>query len=282
VNALTSPPAAEGYINVSEVTFGYGPGQTILDNISLAIGQGQFTAVIGPSGCGKSTLLRLLAGLVRPNEGQISVSGRPVAGPGLDRAVVFQDYSLFPWMTCLENIVLALEQAGLGRDKNEKRQIALEFLALVGLAADGGKLPGELSGGMRQRTAIARALAMNSPILLMDEPFGALDEITRARQQDLLLELWQSGSGVRQAGKTVFFVTHDVEEAVILGDRVIVMGTRPGRIVRDIPISLPRPRTRTGSLKHPDFPVLRDRLLGELNLVVDEQLLPASEGGASI
>ncbi|MDR1296603.1 MAG: ABC transporter ATP-binding protein [Deltaproteobacteria bacterium] len=274
--------ASGGYIDISGVGFGYGESQTVLENISLAIDRGQFAAVIGPSGCGKTTLLRLLAGLVRPTRGAIAVGGRPVEAPGLDRAVVFQDYSLFPWMTCLENIVLALDQAGIGRDRAGRRHVAQTFLELVGLADDGGKLPGELSGGMRQRTAIARALAINPPILLMNEPFGALDEITRARQQDLLLDLWQGGPGGGGAGKTVFFVTHDVEEAVILGDRVIVMGTGPGRIVRDMTVDLPRPRTRTSSLRHPNFNGLRDRLLDELNLVVDERLRPASEDGARI
>ncbi|MDR1870816.1 MAG: ABC transporter ATP-binding protein [Deltaproteobacteria bacterium] len=274
---MTSP-----YIAVNGVTFRYGPEQTILDNITLNIEKGEFVSVIGPSGCGKSTLLRLLAGLIKPVAGSVTVSSQPVTGPGLDRAVVFQDYSLFPWMTCQENIVLALERAGLGKTKTERREIALGFLSLVGLALDGNKLPGELSGGMRQRTAIARALAINAPTLLMDEPFGALDEITRARQQDLLLELWQGGQGEKEAGKTVFFVTHDVEEAIILGDRVIVMGSQPGRVVKDLAVTLPRPRTRMTSIQHKNFPSLRDYLLTELNLVVDERLAPPIEAGAAI
>ncbi|MDR1578541.1 MAG: ABC transporter ATP-binding protein [Deltaproteobacteria bacterium] len=269
------------YLTVNDVRFSYDHSQLILKDINLTIDQGQFVAVIGPSGCGKSTLLRLLAGLALPSVGRLTVSGHPITGPGLDRAVVFQDYSLFPWMTCQENIVLALERAGIGANKAERRQVSLDFLALVGLAQDGDKLPGELSGGMRQRTAIARALAINAPILLMDEPFGALDEITRARQQDLLLDLWQGGQE-KEAGKTVFFVTHDVEEAVILGDRVIVMGTHPGRVVRDIPIDLPRPRTRMGSLRHKNFTVFRDLLLTELNLVVDERLSPGLNAGEAI
>jgi NitT/TauT family transport system ATP-binding protein len=220
--------------------------------------------------------------LIKPAIGRLSIEGRPIEGPGLDRAVVFQDYSLFPWMSCQENIVLALERAGLGATKAERRQVALGYLALVGLAQDWDKLPGELSGGMRQRTAIARALAINAPTLLMDEPFGALDEITRARQQDLLLELWQGGTGDKKTGKTVFFVTHDVEEAVILGDRVIVMGTHPGRVVQDVPVTLPRPRTRMASIQHQNFPRLRNQLLTLLNLVVDESLAPPLDGGAAI
>ncbi|MDR0549102.1 MAG: ABC transporter ATP-binding protein [Deltaproteobacteria bacterium] len=271
------------YLTVEGASFWYdNPNHVVLKDINLAINRGEFVAVIGPSGCGKSTLLRLLAGLVKPPVGRLTAAGRLIEGPGLDRAVVFQDYSLFPWMTCRDNIVLALERAGLGQTKAERRTIALGYLNLVGLAQDGDKLPGELSGGMRQRTAIARALAINAPILLMDEPFGALDEITRARQQDLLLDLWQGGSTDQNAGKTVFFVTHDVEEAVILGDRVIVMGTHPGRVVREVPVNLPRPRSRMGSLRSPNFPILRDRLLTELNLVVDERLAPGVEVGAAI
>ncbi|MDR1520905.1 MAG: ABC transporter ATP-binding protein [Planctomycetota bacterium] len=270
--------AAPGCIAVEDVSFSYGGGERVLDRIDLAIDRGEFVAVIGPSGCGKSTLLRLLAGLAGPDSGRLSVSGVPVTGPGLDRAVVFQDYSLFPWMSCRDNIVLALEQAGMGAAREERRAIASDYLELVGLRADGGKLPGELSGGMRQRTAIARALAVNAPILLMDEPFGALDEITRARQQDLLLNLWQDGRA-GGGGKTVLFVTHDVEEAVILGDRVIVMGTRPGRIVRDFPVGLPRPRSRNSAIHHDDFVAVRDKLLRDLNLVVDERLGPAGLAG---
>jgi NitT/TauT family transport system ATP-binding protein len=273
--------AGTPYLSAEGVSFWYAPDRVILQNVDLFLSQGEFVAVIGPSGCGKSTLLRLLAGLIKPSIGRLTSAGREIEGPGLDRAVVFQDYSLFPWMTCLDNIVLALERAGLGSTKLSRRELAAGYLALVGLSQDGDKYPGELSGGMRQRTAIARALAINAPILLMDEPFGALDEITRARQQDLLLDLWQGGQG-DEAGKTVFFVTHDVEEAIILGDRVIVMGTCPGRVVREIPVTLPRPRGRTSSLACPDFPVLRDRLLTELNLVVGERLVAQCEDGSGI
>ena len=269
-------PDRARYISLAAVGFGYG-GETVLDRISLDIGRGEFVAVIGPSGCGKSTLLRLLAGLAFPDTGLLTISGRPVSGPGLDRAVVFQDYSLFPWMSCRDNIVLALEQAGMGGSRGERRAIASDYLELVGLRSDGGKLPGELSGGMRQRTAIARALAVNAPILLMDEPFGALDEITRARQQDLLLGLWQDSGG--EHGKTVIFVTHDVEEAIILGDRVIVMATHPGRVVRDMAVGLSRPRSRHGALHHENFVPARDELLDILNQVVGEQLEPAAPAG---
>jgi ABC-type nitrate/sulfonate/bicarbonate transport system ATPase subunit len=253
-------------ISVNDVVFGYG-GEIVLKEVSLAITKGEFVSVIGPSGCGKSTLLRLIAGLIFPNEGSVSVDGKTVSGPGLDRAVVFQDYSLFPWMTCIENVTLALEQAQLGRTNAERMHIAEKYLELVGLMGEGKKLPGELSGGMRQRSAIARALAQNAPILLMDEPFGALDEITRAKQQDALLELWQGSSD--GTGKTVLFVTHDVEEALILGDRVIVMGSHPGRIAFELKIALTRPRSHNSALRHPKFVELRNILLDKLDSLVE-------------
>jgi NitT/TauT family transport system ATP-binding protein len=256
------------YIGINNIVFSYDDPIT-LDHVNLSIERGEFVAVIGPSGCGKSTLLRLLAGLIFPKEGSITVGGSPVTGPGLDRAVVFQDYSLFPWMTARENVVLALEQAGLGVSKPERIHIAEEYLALVGLSGDGAKLPGELSGGMRQRTAIARALAQNAPILLMDEPFGALDEITRANQQDALLQLRQSGGAT---GKTVFFVTHDVEEALILGDRIIVMGAHPGRVVYELHVELQKPRSHSSALNDKRFVDQRNTLLDELNIVVNEHI----------
>ncbi|MDR0868851.1 MAG: ABC transporter ATP-binding protein [Planctomycetota bacterium] len=263
-------------IRLEKINFGYDRAR-VLDGIDLDVADGEFVAVIGPSGCGKSTLLRLLAGLAFPDAGAVTVDGAAITAPGLDRAVVFQDYSLFPWLSCRDNVVLALEQARLGRDKRDRREIAEKYLRLVGLAGDGEKLPGELSGGMRQRTAIARALAVNAPVLLMDEPFGALDEITRARQQDLLLELMSRGGG-----KTVLFVTHDVEEAVILADRVLVLSTHPGRIVRELTVDLPRPRSRSATLRHPRFNQLRDELLTELNRVIDDYLQPGGGDGAGI
>jgi NitT/TauT family transport system ATP-binding protein len=261
------------YIGINDIVFSYDDAlqstATTLDHVNLSIEHGEFVAVIGPSGCGKSTLLRLLAGLIFPKEGSISVDGNPVTGPGLDRAVVFQDYSLFPWMTARENVVLALEQAALGASKHERVTIAEKYLELVGLSGEGAKLPGELSGGMRQRTAIARALAQNAPILLMDEPFGALDEITRANQQDALLQLRQSGGAT---GKTVFFVTHDVEEALILSDRVIVMGSHPGRVVYELKVELQQHRSHSAALNDARFVDQRNTLLNELNTVVNEQI----------
>ena len=260
-------------IQLQGLGFSYA-GERTLHGIDLAIKTSEFVAVIGPSGCGKSTLLRLVSGLQLPTSGKVLVGGIPVTGPGLDRAMVFQDYSLFPWNSCTDNIVLALEQTRPELTRAERRQIAEEYLTMVGLAGSGGKLPGELSGGMRQRAAIARALAMNSPILLMDEPFGALDAITRARQQDILLDIWQSGGSLK---KTVIFVTHDVDEALILADRVIVLGVAPGHVAADIAVELPRPRSRETSVKSGRFRDLRERLIHELDLAVSRQLAAAQE-----
>jgi NitT/TauT family transport system ATP-binding protein len=176
--------------------------------------------------------------------------------------VVFQDYSLFPWMTAGQNVVLALEQAFPGKSKKEYRQTALEYLEMVGLTDAFPKLPGQMSGGMRQRAAIARSFAVNSPVLLMDEPFGALDAITRARLQDLLLQLWDQRKGER---KTVVFVTHDVDEALLLANRVVVLGLNPGTVKEVIQVEVPRPRIRKDLYLKEEFLVLRDRLVTVLH-----------------
>lgn len=265
-------------ITLQDVSFSY-CGELTLTDINLQIRENDFIAIIGPSGCGKSTLLRLISGLITPTRGKVLVGANPVIGPGLDRSVVFQDYSLFPWMSCHNNIVLALEQTNQRGGKSEHRRIVSKYLEMVGLAEEGHKLPGELSGGMRQRVAIARALAINAPILLMDEPFGALDAITRARQQEMLLDIWQS---CKTACKTVIFVTHDVEEALLLANRVIVLGTGPGRIIRDLKIDLPQPRSLLKSLADPHFYQLRDTILEELSGALTRQLSSEVREGASI
>jgi len=255
-------------ISLTNVSFVYG-SQQILDDITFTAAAGEFVCLLGPSGCGKSTLLRLLAGLALPSAGSLTLDGRPINGPGLDRGVVFQDYSLFPWMSTGQNIVLALEQAFPGQQKAEQRETAQAYLEMVGLADVYHKLPGALSGGMRQRAAIARAFAVDSPVLLMDEPFGALDAITRARLQDLLLTLWQQK---RDERKTVFFVTHDVEEAILLASRVVVMGLNPGSIRGVFPVDIPRPRHRQELFGSSAFVTLRDRLISELHADVLEEL----------
>jgi NitT/TauT family transport system ATP-binding protein len=208
-----------------------GPELTALEDISLDIAAGEFLALVGPSGCGKSTLLDLVAGLTAPTSGEVSVGGRPVTGPGLDRGVVFQQYALFPWRTAQANIEFGLEVKGVPRRRRAER--AREMLALVGLTAFADRYPHELSGGMRQRVAIARSLAYEPEVLLMDEPYAALDAQTREVLQEDLLAIW------RRTGTTVLFITHSIEEAVYLGQRVAVMTARPGRIKRIVDIDLP-------------------------------------------
>jgi NitT/TauT family transport system ATP-binding protein len=213
---------------------GSGPVEALRD-ISLAVGAGEFCTLIGPSGCGKSTLLGLIGGLVVPDTGRVLVDGRPVAGPDPKRvAMVFQDPGLFPWRTTLENVGFGLELQGVPRER--RRAAATELLAPLGLRDFGAKYPRELSGGMRQRVAIGRALAIDTPIILMDEPFGALDEQTRLLMGEWLLDIW------RRTRKTVVFVTHSLHEALALSTRVVVMTARPGRIksVLDLPMPYPR------------------------------------------
>src|SRR5215468_4146820 len=205
-----------------------------LARVDLTIARGEFVCLIGASGCGKSTLLRIVAGFEEPTSGEVTVHGRPVTGPGSDRGMVFQDYALFPWMTVRQNIGFGPRQRGLLR--SEIKAIADEFMKLVGLERFADRYPSQLSGGMKQRVAIARVLANNADILLMDEPFGALDALTREQLQRELLQIWA------RTGVTVIFVTHSVEEAVLLSDRVVVMSAGPGRIASDIAIDLPRPR----------------------------------------
>jgi NitT/TauT family transport system ATP-binding protein len=193
-----------------------------LDQVSLEVANREFVALLGPSGCGKSTLLYLIGGFLPVEAGTISVDGKPVSGPGPDRGIVFQHFALFPWKTVRGHILYGLERQGMAKDERETR--AMEFIELVGLQGFEDSYPSQLSGGMRQRTAIARTLAFDPKILLMDEPFGALDAQTRGLMQSELLRIWQ------RTPKTVIFVTHDVQEAVYLADRVAVMSARPGRI----------------------------------------------------
>jgi nitrate ABC transporter ATP-binding subunit len=213
--------------------------------VDLAIPKGEFVCMIGASGCGKSTLLRIIAGFEEPTTGEVAIDGESVTGPGGDRGMVFQDYALFPWMTVRQNISFGPRQRHLAREEIDKTTD--EFVRMVGLERFADRYPNQLSGGMKQRVAIARVLANNANILLMDEPFGALDALTREQLQNELLQIW------KRTGVTTIFVTHSVEEAVLLADRVLVMSAGPGRIDSDFRIDLPRPR----DVSSPEFNALR-------------------------
>lgn len=222
---------------------------TALDDFTLDVPAGEFLTVVGPSGCGKSTLLDLLGGLTRPTSGRILLDGEPITGPGLDRGVVFQQYALLPWRTARANVEFGLEAKGVGR--RERADVAREYLDLVGLTGFADRYPHELSGGMKQRVAIARSLAFDPEVLLMDEPFAALDAQTRESLQDELLRIW------RATGKTIVFITHGIDEAVYLGQRVAIMSPRPGRLraVRTIDLDRDgdedvRSTARFGRLRH--------------------------------
>jgi NitT/TauT family transport system ATP-binding protein len=224
---------------------------TALDRVSLDIGDGEFVTVVGPSGCGKSTLLSMAAGLVEPTAGEVTVDGRPVTGPGPDRGVIFQQYALFPWLTVRRNVEFGLKLTSM--PARERRRRAEHAIELVGLTDFADALPKTLSGGMKQRCAIARAYAVNPDVLLMDEPFGALDAVTRVQLQDQLLETWS------QERRTVMFITHDVEEAVYLARRVVVMAARPGRVHAVVDVDLPYPRNEQIRLS-PEFAALRNQV----------------------
>jgi ABC-type nitrate/sulfonate/bicarbonate transport system ATPase subunit len=219
---------------ISKVYTGDGHEVIAIDGIDLGIRNREFATILGPSGCGKSTLLRIVAGLAKPTQGLVRLDGQTISGPGQDRGMVFQSYTLFPWLTVKENIQFGLGLSGMDRARQE--QIAQEFVNKVGLKGFERAYPKALSGGMKQRVAIARALANNPAILLLDEPFGALDAQTRSLMQELLTRVWE------ELHITILFVTHDVEEAIFLSDRVFVMTARPGRIKAEIEVPLERPR----------------------------------------
>jgi NitT/TauT family transport system ATP-binding protein len=257
-------------LSLHGVDFSY-DATAILQGIELSIPEGQFVSLLGASGSGKSTLLRLVAGLQFPERGRLAWNGQSIAGPGLERGVVFQDYALFPWMSVVDNIAVAIGKARPATPKAARREEARDYLRKVGLEAAIGKYPFELSGGMRQRAAIARALALGSPLLLMDEPFGALDPVNRARLQDLLLEIWEASS----PKKTIVFVTHDVDEALYLGDRVVILGSTPGRVIADLPVEFTRHRDRRSLFDSDAFHTLRESIAETLAADTLRQLVAA-------
>ena len=239
-----------------------------LTPISLTVADNDFITILGPSGCGKSTLLRIVAGLDRPSEGRVLLDGAEVSGPGADRGMVFQSYTLFPWLTVEENVRFGLREKGLAAA--EQSSIAQHWIGKVGLGSFERHYPKMLSGGMQQRTAIARALANAPKILLLDEPFGALDHQTRGLMQELLLSIWESEK------TTVLFVTHDIEEAIFMASRVVVMSARPGRIKADVAVPIEHPRHYTVKTT-PAFSSLKARLTEEIRaeaLKVEGAALP--------
>jgi len=239
-----------------------------LTPISLTVADNDFIAILGPSGCGKSTLLRIVAGLDRPSEGRVLLDGAEVSGPGADRGMVFQSYTLFPWLTVEENVRFGLREKGLAAAGQSS--IARHWIGKVGLGGFERHYPKMLSGGMQQRTAIARALANAPKILLLDEPFGALDHQTRGLMQELLLSIWESEK------TTVLFVTHDIEEAIFMASRVVVMSARPGRLKADVPVPIAHPRHYTVKTT-PSFSSLKARLTEEIRaeaLKVEGAALP--------
>ncbi|WP_248305328.1 ABC transporter ATP-binding protein [Devosia sp. 1566] len=232
--------------------FGVPDGRFVaLENFNLQVFDGEFVTVVGPSGCGKSTAMNIAAGLLKPSSGQCLVDGKAVEGPGPERGVIFQQYALFPWLTVRQNVEFGLKLKGV--ERAERRRISDHYIGLVGLSDFADALPKQLSGGMKQRCAIARAYAVDPQVLLMDEPFGALDALTRVRMQNQLLDTWM------RERRTVMFITHDVDEAVYLANRVVVMASRPGRLQEIIEVDLPYPRNDEIRLS-PQFAAIRNQV----------------------
>ncbi|MBE0533926.1 MAG: ABC transporter ATP-binding protein [Rhodospirillales bacterium] len=249
---MIGAPPAKIWFDRTSCVFGSGDAAVAaLKDFSLEIGDGEFVTVVGPSGCGKSTALNIAAGLLKASAGNCFLDGRAIAGPGPDRGVIFQQYALFPWLTVRKNVEFGLRVSGVQRAERRKR--AEHYIGLVGLGDFADALPKTLSGGMKQRCAIARAYAVNPEVLLMDEPFGALDALTRVRMQDQLLVTWLKDR------RTVMFITHDVDEAVYLANRVVVMSARPGRLQEIVEVGLPYPRTEDIRLS-PEFAAIRNEV----------------------
>jgi NitT/TauT family transport system ATP-binding protein len=250
----------DGHIIIDDVSVKFPGGVVAVDGASLEIKPGEFVCLLGPSGCGKSTLMNCVAGFVKPSSGKVTVDGKSISGPGFDRGMVFQHHSLFPWKTVRDNIAFGPLMARKGKD--EAVSIARTLLEMVGLSAYENRYPGVLSGGMKQRVGIARALANYPNVLLMDEPFGALDAQTRAMMQENLLQIWG------EFGISVVFVTHDIDEAVFLADRVVVMSASPGRLIADIKVELPRPR-HSDMVSSPEYVNTKQQCL---NLIREESM----------
>lgn len=260
---------------------GDGPQEFIaLQDVNLEVKKGEFLVIVGPSGCGKSTLLDMIAGLAFPNSGELTIDNKAITGPALDRGIILQGYALFPWRTVQQNVEFGLEIKGV--PKNQRHPISQKFIELVGLTGFENRFPHELSGGMKQRVAIARALAYDPEVLLMDEPFAAVDAQTRETLQDELLRIWE------ETHKTIIFVTHSIDEAVFLADRVAVMTANPGKIKEVVNINLPRPRHNSdirssaeyGWIRHKIWELLQNELPNtknkESNVDVAEAISPSA------
>ena len=249
------------FLSIDNLTQVYPDGQggdlTVFENANFGVEKGEFVVILGHSGCGKSTIMNILAGLAEPTSGVVKMDGYEVSGPSLDRGVVFQNYSLLPWLSTLKNVTFGVAARHPEWSKAQVVEHSTKYLAMVGLEGDViHRKPSQLSGGMRQRVSIARAFANHPQLLLLDEPFGALDALTRGTIQDELLKIW---SGTQQ---TVFMITHDIDEAILLADRILLMTNGPfARVAESVEITIPRPRTRTGIVDHPNYYAIRNHLV---------------------
>ncbi|PWR02640.1 nitrate/sulfonate/bicarbonate ABC transporter ATP-binding protein [Meridianimarinicoccus roseus] len=249
------------FLSVENLTQTYPDGQggtlTVFENAGFGVEKGEFVVILGHSGCGKSTIMNILAGLAEPTSGVVKMDGYAVSGPSLDRGVVFQNYSLLPWLSTLKNVTFAVQARFPDWTRAQVTDHARKYLEMVGLSGDViHRKPSQLSGGMRQRVSIARAFANHPKLLLLDEPFGALDALTRGTIQDELLKIW---GGTEQ---TVFMITHDIDEAILLADRILLMTNGPyARVAESVEITIPRPRTRTGIIEHPNYYAIRNHLV---------------------
>lgn len=262
------------YLNIEnmEISFHSAKGKFVaVKNINLEIKKGEIVSIIGHSGCGKSTILNAISGMLFPAKGKVVLDGREIKGPGPDRGMVFQNYSLLPWLTVYENIYEAVDAALPQKKSVEKKELVEKFLKMVNLWEHHDKYPKQISGGMKQRTAIARAFAIDPEVLLLDEPFGALDALTKGSLHIELLKMWN----LTQRSKTIVMVTHDIEEAVFLSDRIVVMNNGPAATIREIEeVNLPRPRNKKEIVNMEEYKITRDRLL---SLLMDKVSVDESE-----
>ena len=268
------------FLSIENLTQQYPDGQggmmTVFENATFGVEKGEFVCILGHSGCGKSTIMNILAGLAEPKSGVVTMDGREVSGPSLDRGVVFQNYSLLPWLSTLKNVSFGVAARHPDWSKAKVLDHSKQYLAMVGLEGDViHRKPSQLSGGMRQRVSIARAFANHPKLLLLDEPFGALDALTRGTIQDELLKIWGD------SGQTVFMITHDIDEAILLADRILLMTNGPfARVAESVDITIPRPRNRTAIVEHPNYYAIRNHLVQFLGKRSKDLAGQASDGAA--